>query len=393
MEEILKKYRGKKILVTGANGFIGTRLIEILSTVDGCEITAVVRNFGNAIRLARLPIKIVKGDILDKITCQEYFDGVDYVFHCAYGNSGSFAERKSIDEQGTSNVLEMSRDNKCSGMLFLSTVAVYGIHQSGVIDEDASYLPTSDEYATNKKLTENLIYDFHNKTNFPVVILQPTGVYGPWAKSFGSRFIKQFQKKYYLIDKDSFGIANLVYVDDLVQAMLKAIICKEAYGKKYLITGPDNVSWRDFFLAFQDMMGEKCFEEYSKQELAQIRKIKRKGESFLTIMKSSIAFRKEKIQKLRRYRLANFLINAISHFMTGDLKKQLVYKENRTVKFQKGKEPVFLDNSSMDFYYAKSIVLINKAIAELGYKPQFPFKMGFEVQKEWYGWFSDQINK
>src|ERR1035437_10260366 len=104
--------RGQKVFVTGATGFIGGRLVEKLVLDEGAEVVALVRKFKNASRLARFPIKMVAGDVLDADALNRAMDGCSYAVHCAMDGSGTNAENRRVTVEGTRNICQVAEKLK-----------------------------------------------------------------------------------------------------------------------------------------------------------------------------------------------------------------------------------------------------------------------------------------
>ena len=100
--------QNSRILITGATGFVGYRLSEILCHNTNAKISCLVRSYGNATKLARLPVQMIKGNILSSHDVEMAIKNVDYVFHCAYGNSGDETTRISTNTKGTELICNFS---------------------------------------------------------------------------------------------------------------------------------------------------------------------------------------------------------------------------------------------------------------------------------------------
>ncbi|HEY6564196.1 MAG TPA: Gfo/Idh/MocA family oxidoreductase, partial [Pirellulaceae bacterium] len=124
-----------RVFVTGASGFVGGRIVEIMRSAGTYEPVAAIRGWTRAARVARQPVRIVPCDILDPAQVRSAIRSVDAIVHCA-----SMDDRRSIVE-GTRHLLEAAAEAGISKFVFLSTAEVYGPRAFGEISEDAPRIP------------------------------------------------------------------------------------------------------------------------------------------------------------------------------------------------------------------------------------------------------------
>lgn len=182
--------KGKKILVTGADGFIGSHLTEHL-IAQGCNVRAftVYNSFNSWGWLDTLPkeirdgLDVFPGDIRDPNGVREAMKGVDVVFHLAaliaipfsYHSPDSYVD---TNVKGTLNVLQAARDSNCERILVTSTSEVYGTARYVPIDE-AHPLQGQSPYSASKIGADMIAASFHSSFGLPVVIVRPFNTYGP----------------------------------------------------------------------------------------------------------------------------------------------------------------------------------------------------------------------
>ena len=181
---------GKKILVTGADGFIGSHLVEALLR-RGCDVRCFVyyNSFGNWGWLDTLPNEILRsldvfaGDIRDPNGVAEAMNGCDIVFHLAaliaipfsYHSPDSYVD---TNIKGTLNVLQAAKRHAVERVLVTSTSEVYGTAQYAPIDEKHPFQGQS-PYSATKIGADRLSESFYRSFETPVVIVRPFNTYGP----------------------------------------------------------------------------------------------------------------------------------------------------------------------------------------------------------------------
>lgn len=183
-------WKEKRVLVTGADGFIGSHLVEELIDV-GCSVRAFVyynsfNSWGwlDTFTKDRLDqIEVFAGDIRDPNGVRKAIQGIDIVFHLAaliaipfsYYSPDSYVD---TNIKGTLNVLQASRDAGCERILITSTSEVYGTAQYVPIDEKHPFQGQS-PYSATKIGADRIAESFYKSFNTPVTIIRPFNTYGP----------------------------------------------------------------------------------------------------------------------------------------------------------------------------------------------------------------------
>ncbi len=182
--------KGKKVLVTGADGFIGSHLVESLIKI-GCDVRAFVyyNSFNSWGWLDTIPLESQKkldvfaGDIRDPNGVKNAMAGCDVVFHLAaliaipfsYHSPDSYVD---TNIKGTLNILQAARDLNIKKVLVTSTSEVYGTAQYAPIDEKHPFQGQS-PYSATKIGADRIAESFYRSFETPVVIVRPFNTYGP----------------------------------------------------------------------------------------------------------------------------------------------------------------------------------------------------------------------
>lgn len=180
----------KKVLVTGADGFIGSHLVEEL-VAAGCSVRAFVyyNSFNSWGWLDTFPkelldrLEVFAGDIRDPNGVRKAMGDIDVVFHLAaliaipfsYHSPDSYVD---TNIKGTLNVLQAARDTRCERILVTSTSEVYGTALYVPIDEKHPYQGQS-PYSATKIGADRLAESFFRSFELPVTIVRPFNTYGP----------------------------------------------------------------------------------------------------------------------------------------------------------------------------------------------------------------------
>jgi dihydroflavonol-4-reductase len=247
--------REKNVLVTGATGFIGAALVEALSRKD-CSITCLVRSTSNTRWLQDIPAKYIVGDLENADSTREAVQGIDTVYHLA--GAIKAADRNGYfraNQVGTRNLLETI--SACAPELkrfvYVSSLAAAGPSPTGLaLREDERPHPIS-WYGESKLQSEQEVLKFAKV--FPVTILRPSAVYGPRDRE--TLMIFRMLKQGCLLTPGRFTRRfNLVYVDDLVSAIIRAGECDIPTGEIFFLSRAEVYTWDEIGLAIARVLGK-----------------------------------------------------------------------------------------------------------------------------------------
>ncbi|MGW7026923.1 NAD-dependent epimerase/dehydratase family protein [Streptomyces xanthophaeus] len=256
--QALPELDGRTVAVTGASGFIGGRLVERLALGTHAQIRPVVRGFGRAARLSVLPqdrIEFRRGDLMSVESLREAFTGCDTVVHCGFGSDGDESARWAATVEGTANVLAAARQAGVRRVVHLSTIDVYDATGAGELTEESPARPADPadrEYEQQKLAAEQAVLAADGG-GLETVVLQPGVVYGPWAGQWTSAQLLREPGDFDALPTGDAGACNAVYVDDVVEAALRAVTAQGVAGRRFLVGHGEPVSWGAFFDAVRTM--------------------------------------------------------------------------------------------------------------------------------------------
>ena len=389
---MIAELRGKRVLVTGGTGFIGGRLVEKLVLECGAQVRVLVRNFATAARIARFPLQMMHGDVTDREAVQRAASGCDVVFHCAYGNAGTPEQRKATTLDGTEAVAQATLAAGISRMVHISTISVYGQTPDGDLDETAPRKRSGSTYADSKLEAERLAFRYHREHGLPVAVIQATIVYGPFGQVWTIGAINKLKTGLVVLVDGGGGLCNAVYVDDVIDAMLLAAIRDEAVGEAFLISGEVPVTWRDFYRAYEQMLGFEATVAMSVNELRAFARRQKRANS--TVMQVLRVFRERPNVRSHILQLPamagpyQFLRSALPESLWEGIKGR-VLGSGATLHSPSSPERKRIhmpSEAAIALYRAKTRVRIDKAKQRLGYQPRFDLQRGMELTAKWAEW-------
>ncbi|MCO5385910.1 MAG: NAD-dependent 4,6-dehydratase LegB [Desulfosporosinus sp.] len=257
-----------KVLVTGADGFIGSHLTEEL-VKSGADVRAFVyyNSFNSWGWIDSLPqeiksrIEVVAGDIRDPYFVRTALEGIDIVYHLAALIAipySYYAPDAYVDTniKGTLNVLNAARDLKPKRVLVTSTSEVYGTAQYVPIDEKHPFQGQS-PYSATKIGADRIAESFYRSFEVPLTIVRPFNTYGPRqsARAVIPTIISQLIAGVEEIKLGSLSpTRDFVYVKDTVKGFMEIAKCDQAIGKEINIATMTEISIGDLAQKLIDLI-------------------------------------------------------------------------------------------------------------------------------------------
>ena len=255
-----------KVLVTGADGFIGSHLTESLLT-EGYNVRALAQynsfNYWGWLEDIKPSsnLEIVCGDVRDPNYCREISKGIDVIFHLAaliaipysYIAPESFIE---TNVKGTLNICQAAKDNGVKRILVTSTSEVYGTAKYVPIDEKHPLQPQS-PYSASKIGADAIAMSFYNAFKLPLTIVRPFNTYGPRqsARAVIPTIITQISSGMKEIKLgDTSPTRDFNYVKDICHGFIFLSQCDKAIGETVNIGSNCEVSIKETFELIKQIM-------------------------------------------------------------------------------------------------------------------------------------------
>lgn len=337
---------GQKVIVTGATGFIGRRLVAALQKANA-EVTALVRSTrsASALRSAGIGVEVCK--LEPGAALARAISGHNIVFHFAYDVRASGADNLAAFDA----LLEASKKVGVSRFIHASSIVVYDNWPAGLFDEaSAASSAGGGAYRQAKIAMEQRLLD----GDLPAAILRPTIVYGPGSSLWVDGLRAQLRQGPVVLP-DPVGTCPAVYVDDVVNGALAAAMVPDLGQERFILTGPDQPTWQDYFLALAAQIGGGSVEMRPKRELlAQIGPVSDEGETSGPSLAARVSAQLRQVIGHQRFET---IVSAIKSRMqpTG---------------------PVLPNPYMLSLYAASPHLSCEKTLSRLGFRPAFDLQAG-----------------
>ena len=266
----MNKLKNKNILVTGAEGFIGSHLVEKL-VKGNCNVRAMVlyNSFNNWGWLDTLDndiknnIEVLSGDIRDSKSTDKACKNIDYIFHLAsliaipysYQSPHSYM---NTNASGTLNMLESSLKNNITKFIHTSTSEVYGSVKSFPITESSQVISKS-PYSATKIAADQIAHSYYSTFNLPVGIIRPFNTYGPRQsnRAIIPTIITQILCNKEIRLGSLYPTRDFTYIDDTINGFIKFAHNSKSIGEIINIGSGYEISIKDLISILFKITGKK----------------------------------------------------------------------------------------------------------------------------------------
>lgn len=235
-------------LVTGANGFIGSHIVDALIKKK-FRARILLRHGSNIENIAEYinnkSVEVVFGDLRDPLSVEKALKGISIICHSAAVTDLSATRRDlfEVNVHALKRMIDIASKQNIKRFVHISSIGACDKNHL-TINEDTPLSPIND-YERSKSKGEHIALRAFVKSGFPVTILEPSAVYGPRVNigfPYMLEVVRSGRMRYPVNEKT---LLNLLYVTDLVQAVELSIEKEEAIGERFVIGGEKSYTYKE----------------------------------------------------------------------------------------------------------------------------------------------------
>jgi len=232
------------IAITGASGFVGQHLLQVFLKSTDCNFMVLVRKNEDQDLFKSSPVTLVEGDLLNKLSLEEFIKPGCTVINLAYLTSDNL-EQNLI---ATHNLIETCIKKKIKRLVHCSTAAVVGKTKVDNITEETKCNPLNDYEITKWEIEKEIISA--SKNMYELVVLRPTAIYGPGVRNLlklsdelvgGNIFLRYLRSSLFNERK-----MNLVAIDNVSQAIINIAMTKQDIDGEIFFISDDDQSMNNY---------------------------------------------------------------------------------------------------------------------------------------------------
>ncbi|HQP89201.1 MAG TPA: NAD-dependent epimerase/dehydratase family protein [Thermoanaerobaculia bacterium] len=250
---------GPAVLVTGATGFVGGRLVAALAA-QGQRVRALTRRSTGLEALERPGIEVVRGDLLDSPSLVRAAEGASLVFHAA-ARVSDWGPREAFfaaNVDGTRNLVAACREAGVARLVHLGSLTVLGLPRDGrVLDERTLPEPPArgDFYTESKLEGEKIAREAHGTGGLETTVVRPGAIWGPGDPNVVPRIVRLLRRGAMPYVGGGRNLVGLVHVENLVRGLLLAGSVPAAAGEVFHLTDGEEITAREAIDGIADALG------------------------------------------------------------------------------------------------------------------------------------------
>jgi 2-alkyl-3-oxoalkanoate reductase len=250
---------GERLLAEGVSvrGTVRRPLMSVVDTLPAGLRSAMTESPGRSqvgSEQARGELEVLQADLLHADALRVAAAGSHAVVHIAAWTGGPELPPQAgrrVNVEGTANVIAAARAAGVERLIYISSVAVYGLNRAPLIDETAATPPVSQAYPDSKIAAEQAV----RSSGLPYVIVRLASTYGPRGTAWSMGPIQAIKAGRLILLGADRGLVTPGYIDNVVDGLLLALRHPAALGETFNLCDDRAVTYREFYLAYARMLG------------------------------------------------------------------------------------------------------------------------------------------
>ena len=246
----MNKQAIKKVLITGANGFIGGTLMRYYQN-QGQDVMGVDL-VGNG-------ADILEGDISQPDTISNLLQECDVIIHTAalVSNAMQDSDMWRVNVLATRNLINAAKEHKVRRFVQISSVVAYGNSAEGELDENQPVHADGGSYVLTKLASEHVVLSEQANDDIEIVILRPGDAYGPGSRPWIITPLEAIAKNQFMLPEKGEGFFRPIYIDDLVRGIATATSHPDAAGEIFNLSCEGYMLTKDYFAPHYEWLQKK----------------------------------------------------------------------------------------------------------------------------------------
>ena len=246
----MNKQAIKKVLITGANGFIGGTLMRYYQN-QGQDVIGVDL-VGNG-------ADILEGDISQPDTISHLLKECDVIVHTAalVSNAMKDSDMWRVNVLATRNLITAAKEHKVRRFVQISSVVAYGNSAEGELDENQPVHADGGSYVLTKLASEHVVLSEQANDDIEIVILRPGDAYGPGSRPWIITPLVAISKNQFMLPEKGKGFFRPIYIDDLVRGIATATSHPDAAGEIFNLSCEGYMLTKDYFAPHYEWLQKK----------------------------------------------------------------------------------------------------------------------------------------